>query len=83
MVDEPRDSSSISDDPVSYMLSIAIELHEMKKALVDSGFTDKEALYLVGQAVAAGVMLPIVDFSPEDFPSIKEFPEEDDGEDLV
>jgi hypothetical protein len=83
MADEPRESSSISDDPVSYMLSVAIELHEMKKALVDSGFTDKEALYLVGQAVAAGVMLPVVDFGPEDFPPIADFPDDDDDGNLL
>lgn len=65
MADEPKDSTPVTD-PVSYMLSVAIELHEMKGALMDAGFTSKEALFLVGQAVAAGVMLPIDDFGPDD-----------------
>ena len=83
MTEDPRESFGVDDDPVSYMLSVAIELHEMKKVLVESGFTDKEALYLVGQAVAAGVMLPIVDFGPDDFSSSQDFPEDDEGMDLL
>ena len=85
MPDEPKETSHV-DDPVSYMLSVAIELHEMKHALVAAGFTGKEALYLVGQAVAAGAMLPISDFGPDDFgPEItmdlgdEDFDEDDDG----
>lgn len=66
MADEPKDVSHVSD-PISYMMSIAVELHEMKTALVEAGFTPKEAVFIVGQAVAAGVMLPINDFGPDDF----------------
>lgn len=65
MADEPKEISHV-DDPMSYMVSVAIELHEMKKALIEAGFTSKEALFLVGQAVAVGVMLPINDFGPDD-----------------
>jgi hypothetical protein len=69
------------------MLSVAIELHEMKHALLGAGFTDKEALYLVGQAVAAGAMLPISDFGPDDasieFPEDGEDFSEDDGDDIM
>ena len=83
MTEDPKDSFGVDGDPVSYMLSVAIELHEMKKALVDSGFTDKEALYLIGQAVASGVMLPIIDFGPDDFSPFQDFPEDDEGTDLL
>ena len=79
MPEESKDASGI-DDPVTYMLSVAIELHEMRSALRNAGFTDKESLYLVGQAVANGVMLPIQDFGPDDEfnPVISLGDEEDD-----
>lgn len=80
MAEEPKEVSHV-DDPVSYMLSVAIELHEMKKALIEAGFTDKEALFLVGQAVAAGVMLPIDDFGPDDDIEYKDFPSDDEDDD--
>jgi hypothetical protein len=68
MSDDAKDSSHVSD-PMTYMVSVAVELHEMKRALIEAGFTSKEALFLVGQAVAAGAMLPISDFGPDDISS--------------
>ena len=79
MSEEPKDVSH-AEDPVSYMLSVAIELNEMKYALIEAGFTSKEALYIVGQAVAAGVMMPISDFGPDDIQSMNEFPSIEDDE---
>jgi hypothetical protein len=82
MAEEPMETSHI-DDPLTYMVSVAIELHEMKHALIAAGFTSKEALFLVGQAVAAGAMLPISDFGPDDITITSaddedDFPEEDE-----
>lgn len=84
MSDEAPDSPPAVVDPLSYMGSVAIELHEMFLSLQEVGFTKKEALYVVGQAVAAGVMLPIEDFSPEDEmgPELLDSDEDEDDEDF-
>ena len=66
---------------MSYMTSVAVELHEMFLSLKDVGFTNKEALYIVGQAVASGIMLPYKDDSPEDTLTIQFLPPEEDDED--
>lgn len=64
---DPQPVSSEPLDPITAMVAIGVELHEMYIALYDAGFTKREALFLVGQAVAAGVMLPNQDFGPDDF----------------
>lgn len=79
MAEESKETSSVSD-PMSYMVSVAIELHEMKKALIEAGFTSKEAVFIVGQAVAAGAMLPISEFGPDDVMDMQARGEFDDDE---
>ena len=68
-------------DPITPMVSVGVELHEMYLALGQAGFTKKEALFLVGQAVAAGVMLPVDDFGPDDFDEIEISLDEEDFDD--
>jgi hypothetical protein len=43
----------IPGDPVSALLGAAAAAHELFTTFVTSGFTDKQALYLVGQILAA------------------------------
>lgn len=60
---------------------VAIELHEIYLALRRVGFDEKEALFIVGMAVAEGAMSPRVYYSPEDENNTKDdddFP--DDGD---
>jgi hypothetical protein len=45
--------SKTPDDPVSALLAAAAAAHELFTTFVTSGFTDKQALYLVGQILAA------------------------------
>jgi hypothetical protein len=69
------------------MLSVAIELHEMAKALEAAGFSHADVVIMIGHAIASGVMLPQDDFGPDDIDAgisfISEFDEGDllDGED--
>jgi hypothetical protein len=77
MSSEAPDNLS-AEDPINYLKSVAVELHEMFLSLVDVGFTKKEALYIVGQAVASGIMLPYQDISPEDTLNIQFLPLDDD-----
>jgi hypothetical protein len=73
------------------MLSVAIELHEMAKALEAAGFSHEDVVVMMGHAVASGVMLPQEDFGPDDIEAgivfIADFGDEDlldedDDEDL-
>lgn len=84
MSDEPTPEQSSTNsaplDPIPAMVAIGLELHEMYLALYDAGFSKKEALFLVGQAVAAGVMLPEQDFGPDDMEDMY-LPGEEDDED--
>jgi hypothetical protein len=84
---DPQPVSSAPLDPITAMVAVGVELHEMYIALYDAGFTKKEALFLVGQAVAAGVMLPNQDFGPDDiddmFMSDDDFDEDNDDGDLA
>ena len=41
------------EDPMTLMAQGATELHEMFTSYIKAGFTRKEALYLVGQYMAA------------------------------
>ncbi|WP_433364053.1 hypothetical protein [Streptosporangium sp. CA-115845] len=40
------------EDPITQLAEAAMSLHEMFTAYVGAGFTDNQALYLVGQLVA-------------------------------
>jgi hypothetical protein len=43
----------IPSDPVSALLAAATTAHELFATFVTSGFTEQQALYLVGQILAA------------------------------
>ena len=73
-----------ADTPsMSYMDLIAIELHEMHQSLVRGGFTEKQAIHIIGMTVAFGAMLPNKEMedSPEATPQT--FDDPDDGLDLL
>jgi len=40
------------EDPITALTEMAASLHEMFKAYVEAGFTEEQALYLVGRIVA-------------------------------
>jgi hypothetical protein len=40
-------------DPVTVLAAGAAQAHELFTAWVDAGFTDRQALYLLGQVMAA------------------------------
>lgn len=42
-------------DPVSALAEGAAQLHEVFEAYQDAGFTERQALYLLGQILQAGV----------------------------
>jgi hypothetical protein len=77
---QPTNDTPEPRDPFTYLVSVGIELHEMLLALVDAGFTRKEALFLVGQAVAAGVMLPNDDLGPDDYDELNSRIDDEDGD---
>jgi hypothetical protein len=77
----PGQPPASPQDPVAPMVSIGVELHEMFLALCASGFTKREALFLVGQAVAAGVMLPTDDWGIDDYEDM-DLDDNDDGDTL-
>lgn len=53
---DPIDNGEHRDSPSSMDVA-AIELNEMYSSLCRGGFNPREALYLIGQAVAAGFLL--------------------------
>lgn len=40
-------------DPISELLSMTAQLHELYLSYIQGGFTESQALYLIGQQVAA------------------------------
>lgn len=46
------------DDPIPQLAAAAVQLHELYTAYLGAGFTENQALYLVGQILAAGVRGP-------------------------
>lgn len=42
-------------DPLTSMLESAIQLHEVYVAYTEAGFTNEQAVYLVGVIIAAGI----------------------------
>jgi hypothetical protein len=82
---------SLSDDElnlpfITHMESVAIEIHEMYLHLKQAGFTQKEALFIVGIAVGEGIMAPVYsNYSNLDSDSHQDDPEDDSdfGDDLL
>ena len=48
----------VSIDAPSYLATVAIQMHEMYGELQRAGFTQKEALEIIGFIAASGVMEP-------------------------
>ena len=70
-----------SEDPISSMDGVAIELHEMFLALKRAGFPHSDALQIIAHAVSDGVMLPMytsVAFDPRDID--EDYNDDDDGD---
>jgi hypothetical protein len=44
----------VPDDPISPLAEGAAQLHELFLCYVKTGFTEAQALYLIGQIIAAG-----------------------------
>ena len=57
----------------------ALQLNELYKELLSVGFKSQEALFLVGQVLTSGIMVPYEDNYREDERDEQEF--NDDGED--
>lgn len=45
-------------DPITELAQAAMQLHELFTAYVEAGFTEQQALYLVGKIMTAGVQPP-------------------------
>ena len=58
----------------------ALQLNELYQELLSVGFKTQEALFLVGQVLVSGVMLPYEDNYPEDEKDEQEFNDDEDGE---
>lgn len=43
------------DDPLTVLMEGAAQTHELFRAYVDAGFTEQQALYLVGQMMRAAM----------------------------
>lgn len=54
------------DDVLTYLQSNAIMLHEMFLELQKAGFNIQQALYIIGQTAAAGIMEPDISVNFED-----------------
>ncbi len=46
------------DDPITQLAAAAAHLHELYCAYVQAGFSEQQALYLVGQIVASAARGP-------------------------
>jgi hypothetical protein len=42
-------------DPITELLSMAAQLHELYLAYVQAGFTEAQAIYLIGQQIQAAI----------------------------
>lgn len=59
----------------------ALQLNELYKELLSVGFKSQEALFLVGQVLVSGIMVPYEDNYQEDERDEQEFNDDDeDGE---
>lgn len=43
------------DDPITQLAAAAVGMHELFISFVAAGFTEQQALYLVGQALTASI----------------------------
>jgi len=46
------------DDPITQLATAAVSLHELYTAYVGAGFTENQALYLVGVILSANLRGP-------------------------
>lgn len=46
------------DDPITQLTAAAVSLHELHTSFIQAGFNENQALYLVGQALAASTRGP-------------------------
>ena len=46
------------EDPITQLAAAAVSLHELYESFAGAGFNENQALYLVGQALAASVRGP-------------------------
>jgi hypothetical protein len=58
----------------------ALQLNELYKELLSVGFKSQEALYLVGQVLVSGIMIPYEDNYQEDERDEQEFNDDEDGD---
>jgi hypothetical protein len=58
----------------------ALQLNELYKELLSVGFKSQEALFLVGQVLVSGVMIPYEDNYQEDEIDEQEFDDDEDGD---
>ena len=58
----------------------ALQLNELYKELLSVGFKSQEALFLVGQVLVSGIMIPYEDNYQEDERDEQEFNDDEDGE---
>jgi|LauGreDrversion4_2_1035121.scaffolds.fasta_scaffold4524771_1 hypothetical protein len=60
----------------------ALQLNELYKELLSVGFKSQEALYLVGQVLVSGIMIPYEDNYQEDERDEQEFNDDDEDGDF-
>lgn len=46
------------EDPITELAAAAAQMHELFSAYVDAGFTEQQALYLLGRLITAGMRTP-------------------------
>lgn len=46
------------EDPITQLAQAAVGLHELFTAYIGAGFTENQALYLVGQSISAATRGP-------------------------
>lgn len=51
-------SEDLPADPISELAGAASQIHEVYQAYLSAGFTDTQALYLVGQVATGGKGTP-------------------------
>lgn len=81
---KPEDAPKVILPNVTSLEMAASDLHEMYLALIWSGFSEKQALYIVGIAVSGGMLSPYKAFSEveddldEDSVPLDDLDEDDD-----
>lgn len=67
MADEKDDQPEPLEQVLTFLQSNAVMLHEMFLELQKAGFTTKQALYIIGQAAAAGFLDPDISVDFDDY----------------